>query len=141
MALSKVAQKSWKRAGQPDPITSRKGAKTARNIGLELHFLYSKKKTIKLFVISTYLQCSTYSDNNFDKTLEQLQNIINKCPKDAIPIIGGDYNVSIGVDENDDINGITGKFGNSHRNGRGDTRRIFFSNEQFMFYSNILQEK
>ena len=38
IALSKVAQKSWKRAGQPDPIRPRKVARTARNIGLELHF-------------------------------------------------------------------------------------------------------
>ena len=37
IALSKAAQKAWKRAGQPDPITSKKLAKTARNIGLELH--------------------------------------------------------------------------------------------------------
>jgi len=60
IALSKVAQKAWKRAGQPDPIRSRKVARTARNIGLELHFLDSKKKIIKLLVISTYLPCSTY---------------------------------------------------------------------------------
>ena len=59
IALSVVAQKAWKRAGQPDPIRPRKVARTARNIGLELHFLDSKKKIIKLMVISTYLPCST----------------------------------------------------------------------------------
>lgn len=84
IALSKSAQKAWKRAGQPDPIRPGRVAKTARNIGLELHFLDSKKKIIKLFVISTYLPCSTYDDNEFDETLEQLQNIINQCPKDVI---------------------------------------------------------
>ena len=92
-------QKAWKRAGQPDPITSRKVTKTARNIGLELHFLDLKTTTIKLFVTSAYLPCSTYSDIDFDETLEKLHNIINKCPKDAIPIIGGDFNTSIRVDE------------------------------------------
>ena len=66
-------------------------------------YLDSKKKTIKLFVISTYLPCSTYSDNDFDETLEQLKNIINKYPKDTIPIIGGDFNASIGVDKKKEI--------------------------------------
>ena len=59
IALSRASQKAWKRAGQPDPITPGQVAKTVRNIELELHFLDSKKKTIKLFVISTYLPCST----------------------------------------------------------------------------------
>ena len=76
-------------------------------------------------MISTYLPCSTYSDEDFEETLDQIQEIINKCPKDTIPIIGGDFNASIGVDKNDDSNGITGKFGNLHRNDRGDTLRIF----------------
>ena len=122
IALSKAAQKAWKRAGQPDPITSKKLAKTARNIGLELHFLDSKKKTIKLFVISTYLPCSTYSDSDFDETLEQLQNIINKCPKDAIPIIGGDFNVSIGV----------------KKGGNGTTSTFFGSSNQKYLYFYML---
>ena len=135
IALSKSAQKAWKRAGQPDPIRPGRVAKTARNIGLELHFLDSKKKIIKLFVISTYLPCSTYDDNEFDETLEQLQNIINQCPKDAIPIIGGDFNASIGVNDinnindndinDNDINGTTGTFGNPYRNDRGETLRTF----------------
>ena len=124
IVLSKVAQKVWKRAGQPDAITSRKVAKIARNVGLELHFLDSEKKIIKLFVIPTYLPCSMYSDGDFDKTLEPLQNIINKCPKDTIPIISGGFNASIGVDKDNDNNGITGEFGNSHQNDRGDTLRF-----------------
>ena len=113
IALSKSAQKAWKRAGQPDPIRPGWVAKIARNIGLELHFLDSKKKIIKLFVISTYLPCSTYDDNEFDETLEQLQNIINKCLKDAIPIIGEAFNTSRGVDKDDD-NSVTAVFGNLH---------------------------
>jgi len=56
----------------------------------------------------------------FDETLDQIQEIINKCPKDTIPIIGGDFNASIGVDD-DDKDGITGVFGNPHRNDRGET--------------------
>ena len=104
IALSVVAQKAWKRAGQPDPIRPRKVARTARHIGLELYFLDSKKEIMKLLVISTYLPCSTYSDKDFNETLEQLQEIINKCPKDTIPIIGGDFNARV---INDDDNGMT----------------------------------
>ena len=123
IALSKAAQKAWKRAGQLDPIRPGKVAKTVRIIRLELHFLDSKKKIIKLLVISTYLPCSTYSDEDFNKTLEQIQVIINKCPKDTIPIIGGDFNASIGVD--DDNDGITGVYGNTYRNDRGEILRTF----------------
>ena len=67
IALSNVAQQAWKRVGQPDPIRPRKVARTARNIGLELYFLDSKKKIIKLLVTYTYLPCSTYSDKSLMK--------------------------------------------------------------------------
>ena len=76
-------------------------------------------------VISTYLPCSTYSDEDISEILEQLQEFINKCPKDTIPIIGGDFNASIGVNNDDD--GIIGVFGNPYRNDRGETLRDFLT--------------
>ena len=80
--LSRKAEKAWKRAGQPDPIKPNSVAKTARNIALELHFLDSRKRTQKIFVISTYLPCSDkkYSEEDLEETLEQLQDLINQCP-------------------------------------------------------------
>ena len=89
-------------------------------------------------VISTYLPCSTYSDDDFDETLEQIQEIINKCPKDTIPIIGGDFNACIGID--DDDNGITGEFGNPYRNDRGDTLRVFLAMNNLCSISSFFQK-
>ena len=79
----------------------------------------------KLLVISTYLPCSTYSDEDFGETLEQLQEMINKYPKDTIPILGGGFNASIGVD--DDIDSITGVFENPYQNDTGETLRVFLA--------------
>ena len=89
-------------------------------------------------VISTYLPCSTYSDEDFDESLEQIQEIINKCPKDTIPIIGGDFNASIGID--DDNEGITGGFGNSYRNDRGETLRVFLAMKNLCSASTFFQK-
>ena len=51
---------------------------------------------------------------------------------------GGDFNVNMGVDNEDD--GMTGIFGNPYRNDRGKTL-YFFSNKQIMFDRYILPEK
>ena len=92
-----------------DTGRSRKSSKNSTKYWLiTKNFRLKKKETIRLFVTSTYLPSNTYSDEGFDEILDQLQNIINKCPKDAIPIIGGDFNVSIGVKKGG--NGTTGTF-------------------------------
>ena len=88
-------------------------------------------------VISTYLSCSTYSDDDFDEILEQLQEFINTCPKDTIPVIGGDFNASIGID---DDNGIIGEFGNPYRNDKGDTLRVFLAMNDLCSNSTFFQK-
>ena len=89
-------------------------AKTTHNVGLEMHFLDTLGKTIKFFVISTYIPCSDkkYSDEDFDETLDELQVLIKRCPRDAILVIGGDFNSEIGTGKNDE-DGVTGIFGNT----------------------------
>jgi hypothetical protein len=62
---------------------------------LELHFCDNTNETNKLFVISTYLPCSSYTNNEYEATLEELDKIMRKCPADTTPIIGGNFNASM----------------------------------------------
>ena len=86
--INKNSIKSLEESRSNRPNQTRKSSKTARNIGLKLHFLDSREKIIKLFVICTHLPCSTYSDKDSSETLEQLQNMINTYPTDATSMIG-----------------------------------------------------
>jgi exonuclease III len=54
---------------------------------------------------------------------------MRKCPADATPIIGGDFNVSIGTaDANKDLfNSPVGCQGNPHRNESGNKLRDFMN--------------
>ena len=69
-ALSEVAQKAWKRAGQPDPIRPRRVAKQRETSDSNYIILDSKTKIIKLLIMSIYLLFSIYNDRDFDKTLQ-----------------------------------------------------------------------
>ena len=40
---------------------------------------------------------SKFTDEEYDNTLEQLRSVMEKCPKEAIMIIGGDFNAPIGT--------------------------------------------
>jgi hypothetical protein len=66
-------------------------------MALELHFRDTANKTTKLFVVSTYLPCSSYRNDEYKATLAELDRIMGKCPTDAIPIIGGNFNASISI--------------------------------------------
>jgi hypothetical protein len=124
IVLSKEANRAWMRAGQPQPIRPGKVVGNTRNIGLELHFVDKKGKTCKYFVISTYLPCTLYSDDQYELVLEQLEEVLKKCPKDATPVIGIDANAEIGITDGteDSRYNISGPYGNPRTNTRG---RIF----------------
>merc|ERR1712125_79570 len=91
----------------------------------ELHF-----KETKVFLISTYMPCADkkYTDEEFESTLNQVQELINQCPKDAVLIIGGDFNAEIGHGKDDD--GVTGQYGpepsTTKLSDRGQRIRQFF---------------
>ena len=129
--LSKAAEEAWKKAGQPDPIRGQTVAKTTRNVGIEMQFEDTFKRKIKLFVISTYIPCSDkkYSDEDFNETLDELQTLIERCPKEAVLVIGGDFNSEIGTNNKDDDekDEVTGIFRNARQNTRGEKIRNFLS--------------
>mgnify|MGYP007013078457 CR=1 FL=1 len=55
---------------------------------------------------------------------------MGKCPADAAPIIGGNFNASIGTANADEelLNSPVGCHGNPHRNDNGDKIRDLINN-------------
>jgi Reverse transcriptase (RNA-dependent DNA polymerase)/Endonuclease-reverse transcriptase len=122
IVLSKPAVEGWKLAGQPEPIRPQKVANTARMIGVEVHLPDKKGKMLKFFFISVYMPHSgnKYTTNNYNETLLQLQDTIDKGPPEAILIIGGDFNASIGTNHDQtDNQPVTGKHGNTEKSENG----------------------
>jgi hypothetical protein len=102
----------------------RKNAGATQIMALELHFQDNANKTTKLFVISAYVPCSSYKNDKYEATLTELDRIMwTKCPADATPIIGGDFNTSISTANatKDFFNSPVSSHGNSHRNDSGST--------------------
>jgi hypothetical protein len=116
--LSPLAVQAWKVAGQPDPICPGKVVGATRIMVRELHFHDNANKTNKLSVISTCLPCSSYKNNEYEATLSELDKTMRKCPADATPIIGSNFNEDI-------FNSLVGCHGNPHRNDSGDKLRDF----------------
>jgi hypothetical protein len=125
--LSPKAVNAWKRAGQPDPIRPGKIVGNTRIMAMELHFEDNAKQICKIFFITAYLPCSSYLDEEYENSLRHLKEVLRRCPRDAIPIIGCDMNASIGVaDPTEDLhNSPIGMHGNTHTNNRGSTMKDF----------------
>jgi exonuclease III len=127
--LSPLATLAWKLAGQPPPIRPGKIAGATRAMALELHFRDNASKITKLFVISAYLPCSSYKNDEYENTLEELDKLMRQCPADATPVIGGDFNASIGTANATEnlFNSPVGRHGNPHRNDSGEKLRDFMN--------------
>ena len=123
IVLSPQATKAWKKAGQPEPIRPDPVTSATRTMAINLHFKDARQKTVKTLFITTYFPTTSYDVIEFEKTLDQLQVLINQCPENAMLIIGGDFNASIGVTPKKEkySTSATGQFGNPHRNQNGDT--------------------
>jgi hypothetical protein len=125
--LSLLAILAWKPAGQPQPIRPGKFARATQVMALKLHFCNNASKINKLFVISAYLPCSTYKNDEYKTTLVELDKILQKFPADATPVIGGNFNASIGTANTTKylFNSPVGRNGNPHRNNSGNKLRDF----------------
>jgi hypothetical protein len=120
--LSLLTVLAWKLAGQPLPIRPGKIAGATRIMALKLHFRNNANKITKLFAISAYLLCSSYKNEEYKTTPVELDKIMRQCPADTIPIIGGDFNASIGTaDTTEDLfNSPVGPHRNPWRNDSGN---------------------
>jgi hypothetical protein len=125
--LSPLVVQAWKLSDQPDPICPETLAGSSQVMALECHFHDNANKTNKLFVILTYLPCSSHKNNEYEATLAEVDKIMRKCPVDATPIIGSDFNASIcTANTTEDLfNSPVGHNGNAHKNDSGDKLRDF----------------
>jgi hypothetical protein len=112
-------------------------------MALELHFRDNANKITKLFAISAYLLCSSYKNEEYKTTLVELDRIMRKCPADAIPIIGGNFDASIGTaDTTEDLfNSPVGCYGNPPRNDSGDKLRDFMNLHKLCSFANFFEKK
>jgi hypothetical protein len=124
---SKGAVEGWKLAGQSDPTRPSSVANTIRTLAVELHIPDKKGKLIQFYFILVNMPHSgtKYTQQDYIDTIQQLQNVLDKCPKHAIPIIGGDFNATIGTDQNQDNQPVTGKYGNDQKSENGMQLREF----------------
>jgi exonuclease III len=127
--LSPKAVHEWKRAGQPDPVRPGATAKSCRIIGLKISVQDQANKPMTIFLISVYMLCSSYTDEEYDETLEQLREIIQNRPSNSTLIIGGDFNASLGIEESENYPNL-GPEGNPHQNERGDILREFLEDNE-----------
>lgn len=128
ITLSGTALSAWKKAGSMPPVHESviiNGKPSGRMIGIYLNFAIGKR-SIKKFIISTYLPCGNHNDDTYEDTLDKLSNFIKKyCSKEIHPIIGGDFNARIGtrhsydLDLDKSIKENIGPFGNQDSNNRG----------------------
>jgi hypothetical protein len=68
-----------------------------------------------------------YTQQDYNDTIQQLKNVLDKCPIKAIPIIGGDFNATIGTDQSQDNQPVTGKYKNKERSKNGMQLREFMA--------------
>ena len=143
--LSKKATKAWKEAGAPEPVRPGEIAQATRNIGIEIHINDARGKKIKLYIISTYLPCTQYSEEEYDDTIQQLQTMIDQRPKNTIVVIGGNMNPSIKITTKEEKlfeehDGVTGRYSKDIRNHQGERLRTFLGINKFLSTA-ILFEK
>jgi hypothetical protein len=130
LVLSPRAIKAWELAGQPDPIKSGNITGRERTISIELHYLDGADQDVKYFVVSSYAPCTgQHSDEDYTDYLHNLEEkILQRCPTDAIPIIGIDANATISDEGSDDFGEtsrypVVGKFG-ERQETVGTRRRV-----------------
>jgi exonuclease III len=94
-------QRAWRDAGSPDPY--RPGNivdNTTRYMGIELLFHPHKNQKTTLFVACIYAPYSEMETNHpgiIRKFYKTVENHLLHLPSTTTPILGGDFNASIGV--------------------------------------------
>ena len=102
--LSRRAAFAWKEAGSPEPIGSGLLSGTARFMSLDLNWKDSRGRTLQYRIISLYMPTSSYSAEQYEEVLEELEKkVLDGCKQEGrIPIIGADINGSVGISKAED---------------------------------------
>jgi exonuclease III len=102
--LGPRAQHAWRAAGSPDPYCPGNIVdNTTRYMGIDLIFHPRKNQTAKFFVACVYAPYDELESTNpgiITKFYETIETHLLQLPSDTTPIIGGDFNASIGIRSN-----------------------------------------
>jgi hypothetical protein len=96
---------------------------TTRYMGIDLIFHPHKNQTAKFFVACVYAPYGELVSTNpgiITKFYETIETHLLQLPSDTTPIIGGDFNASIGICSNPDDACIIGPYGLLHSNSAGE---------------------
>lgn len=121
--LGPRAQRAWKAAGSPDPY--RPGLivdNTTRYMGVDLVFHPRKNQTAKFFignVYSPYSEMENTQPGIISKFYETVETHLTQLPPDVDPILGGDFNASVGIRQ-DTTDHVLGPYGIPHSNNVGE---------------------
>ena len=98
---------------------------------ISLHF---QGKPFNITVIQDYAPTSNTEETEVEQFYEDLQDLLELTPKKEVLFIIGDWNAKVG---NQEIHGVTGKFGLGVQNEAGK-RLIEFCQENALVIANTL---
>jgi len=121
--LGPRAQQAWRDAGSPDPYCPGPlvDANT-RYMGIFLSFFPRKNQQTNLFVANVYAPYSEMENSNpgiLSRFYEKVESHLTHLPDDIDIILGGNFNASVGVRQDDSEKHVLGPNGFPHRNKAG----------------------
>ena len=116
-------------------------------MGLLLKFQGQNKcQHRNIFLINVHLPATRAKDPNdeaFSNSLDLLTSLLEKCPKDAIPLIGGDFNARLGTrqDYDCDLYPAIGPYGMPATNSRGNALASFLQSNALRSQSSFFRKE
>ena len=147
--LSPRAVQGWKRLGQPEPKRHGIIAGTTRIMSVDTEIADPCGEPIKMRVFSCYLPHGMRDDSiqEYEHALKILDRAVKSCPKDTLPIVGGDFNASVGCRRspehalNNDIKKTLGPEGNKHLNVLGEILINFAVDNDLAFATTFFKKR
>ena len=101
---------------------------------ISVHF---QGKPFDIMVIQVYAQTSNAEEAEVEWFYEDLQDLLELTPKKDVLFIIGDWNAKVG---NQEISGVTGKFGLGVQNEAGQRLREFCQENALVIVNTLFQQ-
>lgn len=89
--------------------------------------------------ISCYAPTTAASDDDYKKFLSDVTSVLRSCDRRTIPLLLGDFNAKLGIDENKDT--YVGPYGTGQRNDRGRLLLEYLQSEHLRCWSSFFRKK
>ena len=107
-----------------------------RPVSSRLITIRLKAVPFNITIVQVYAPTSDYDDNEIEEFYDQLQNVIDKTPKEDILVVQGYWNAKVGKGACGNRQGICGPFCNDDTNERG-LRLLEFATFNDLVFANI----